>query len=194
MGLPARKMDAASATPRLRLVAAPARRASGPRKAKAGRSEAECRAVFLAVATVFLLFTAVALARVALTAQLAQAAFDAGKLRKDIKAQRLLTDRLEADRSTLMTPSRIESIASASMKMTKPRSVRYMALPATAATQAADSAPARTESKSGPPTVPDAETTARADTLGGIVSAAMDLAADEASALLVGDLGLASTR
>lgn len=191
MGQPARKFADAPARPRLSVVDPRTRQhrtASGRRTAP---GEAECRALFSAVCVVFVVLTAFGLARVALTAELTRAAFSGGDLRQEIKNQRQMTERLEADRSALLTPSRIEGIAAESMRMTQPKSVRYIRLSNKKARAVAGEtrSPVVAAADASPPTGD-----ARPDGLSKFVATAMDLAADEARALLVGDVGLASSR
>ena len=59
------------------------------------------------------------LARVALSAKVAEASIDQLQLERSIKAESRVADRLELDKSLLVTPSRIESIAAATSTMTK---------------------------------------------------------------------------
>lgn len=114
--------------------------------------------------------------RVSLAASAAEASIDAWKLRADVKAERLVTRTLEADRSALAAPSRIETIASQTLNMTKPTQVSYLQLPA--GTAEADSAPAAEEKPAGD----------------GVLATLVDLAAGEAQVMLVGDVGLGSNR
>lgn len=114
--------------------------------------------------------------RVSLAASAAEASIDAWKLRADVKAERLVTRTLEADRSALAAPSRIETIASQTLNMTKPTQVSYLQLPATADT-------------------PGATTDAEEKPAGpGMLATLVDLAAGEAQVMLVGDVGLGSHR
>lgn len=183
MGLPARKIDAEPVRPPLRLV--PQSTRSARRDDRASASEGECRALFIAVTFAFVVLTVFGLARVALTAELTRASFDSGVLRDRIKSERQITEQLEADRSALLTPSRIEGIASTSMKMTQPKNVRYLRIgKATKKTKVSPKTARATMLGPSP----------GASKLSGAVATVMDLAADEAKALLAGDVGLASSR
>ncbi len=107
-------------------------------------------------------------------------------LRKDIKAERLVGDMLEVDRSALTVPSRIESIAGATMQMAEADSIEYMALPESAQTESAEVNETAEE--------PVAETTGSRNQEGvaGVFASVMEMAAGEAQVLLVGDVGIAS--
>ena len=89
-------------------------------------------------------------------------------------AARARLDRLELDRSSLATPSRIESIA-VSWQMRKAPALRYIAMPS------GTTSPARQRAGGG-----------RA--LAQVIGAAASVTTREASVLLVGDAGLAATR
>jgi hypothetical protein len=120
------------------------------------------------------------LGRVALAVQATETSFDAGQLREDIKAERLHGDLLEVDKSALTTPSRIEAIAGTTMKMADADDVAYLALPEGEAAAAG--------------AVREVAATEPGQSEGGVVDALMELAAEEAQVLLVGDVGLASPR
>jgi hypothetical protein len=125
-----------------------------------------------------------ALGRVALAVEATEASFEANQIREDIKAERLTGQLLEVDKSALTTPSRIEAIAGSSMKMADANDVCYLALP---------EAPAASAEPAADPT-PDSSEVAVSEEDGGVVRALMDMAAEEAQVLLVGDVGLASPR
>jgi cell division protein FtsL len=113
--------------------------------------------------------------RVSLAASAAEASIDAWELRADLKAERLESRVLEADRSSLAAPSRIEAVASQTLNMTRPAQVSYLQLP---------SAPAQ-----------EGEEPAAPDKQGGKVLATLvDLAASEAHVMLVGDVGLGASQ
>ncbi len=183
MGQPARKTTArvSGAGPRpahLRLVS-PQARTRTPRAA----NEAATRSAFLLATAALVVVTALALARVAISAQVAEASIDSIKLRRTIKAERLVADKLELDRSLLITPSRIESEAVGGMQMTKATQVTYISLPA-ALEQRPDGSPA----PDGTGSVP------QGTALAGIVRTAAAVTETEARDLLVGDVGLAASR
>jgi cell division protein FtsL len=119
---------------------------------------------------------ALALGRVWLSAEAAEASIASSKLRTEIKAARFEGDMLEIQASRLATPSRIEAIAGGAMGMAAPTSVTYMNVaPANPAARSAEQKP-----------------TGRG--LKGAVASAMSMAAGEAEVLLVGDVGLATSR
>jgi hypothetical protein len=123
-----------------------------------------------------------------LSARAAELSIEANDLRKDIKSERLIGDLLEVDCSALTTPSRIESIAGATMKMTDAKAVSYMRLPETTSEAAIA------------PTVPDVpqrvseSPVVEPSGLAYVLSSVMDMAAGEAQMMLVGDVGLASAK
>jgi cell division protein FtsL len=184
MGLPARRMDVEEQPSRrthLHLVTTPAPRS--PRasaRAEERMQEARARAVFTIFVGVFAFVIALGGARVMLITQAAEASMSEGQIQANIKAQRSEADQLEVDRSALSTPSRIAGIASSTMKMGEPRSVRYLSLPGSASSGTGSSG---TEVSS-----------ASSSALERVLGAVMTLSAGEAQSLLVGDLGLAGSR
>jgi cell division protein FtsL len=124
-----------------------------------------------------------ALGRVALAVQATEASYEANRIRENIKAERLTGQLLEVDKSALTTPSRIEAIAGSTMRMADADEVCYLALPQ----EAVECAPATEET-------PDTTEVAVTEEDGGVMRALMDMAAQEAQVLLVGDVGLASPR
>lgn len=170
-------------------------RASAARDARS--TEAFCVAcVFMAVLAIF------GIGRVMLTAKAAEASIDAARLRGDIKAELFLGDALEAQHSALATPSRIESIAEESLKMAQASKVSYLALPAVAHVSASDDfvdevpkTPINNVTKGlETDTDPVALVEERTGTIAGIVKSVIELAAGEAHVLLLGDVGLATSR
>jgi len=118
--------------------------------------------------------------RVWLSVQAAQASIDSGKLRRDIKIEQYQGDMLEVQQSALATPSRIQAIAGGTMGMAPAASVSYLDL-------RGDSAPNPSATLASAKPVPS-------DGLSGTLAKAMDVAAGEARVLLVGDVGLSSSR
>lgn len=190
MGQAARRVGqgtAAHRQPRLRLAEpAPAKAGGGlSTRARARAEEARARALFGTF--LFVLIAAVALgsARVALIVRATEMSISETALQAEIKAQRVEGDQLEVDRSSLSTPSRIEGIASATMQMGRPRSVRYITLPGGEVTATAEaSSPRAAASVTGD----------RLGGLGAVLGAVLDMSAGEAQSLLVGELGLAGSR
>jgi hypothetical protein len=127
---------------------------------------------------VFAFAVALGGARVTLIARAAEATITEGRVQAAIKAQMAQADQLEADKSALSTPARIAGIASTTMGMGEPESVRYISLPVTPSSGGGSAVAARQS----PP-----------DALGSLFGAVMDLSAGEAQSLLVGDLGLAGS-
>ncbi len=167
--------------PAARIARKPARK-----PARAGAREARCRAIFTTVVTLAIAFTAVGLLRVAVVARAAEMTLSESQLAASIKTQRIEADRLEMDRSTLSTSSRIEEIASQSMGMGRPASVRYITMPGTSA--APDPGAARA-------TAAFSETAdAAGSAVASVIGALADMSAVEAQALLVGEVGLTGSR
>jgi hypothetical protein len=109
---------------------------------------------------------------------------DAWELRAEVKTERLSLRSLEADRSALAAPSRIEAVACETLNMARPATVAYLELPAQGATAADTTAAAVTATERLDLASAGAE----------VVATLMDLAAGEAEVMLVGDVGLGSLR
>ncbi len=153
----------------------------GSRRRSRARS-ARAAGTFRAVCVCFVLMALAGTVRVALAARAAEASMDAWELSAQVKEERLVGRTLEADRSALAAPSRIEAVASQTLNMTRPTQVSYLQLsppPASGGSQAVTGA-----TPAGAPS--DAES--------GLVATVMNLAASEAQVLLVGDVGLGSLR
>lgn len=176
MGLPAEKLEPRQRkeTPKLRLV-----RGAGKAPAKRIRPAVSPAAeLFRAFCLLFGLLAVLAVGRVWLSAQAAEASIASGHLRQQIKAERFAGDMLEIQASQLAAPSRVEQIAGKSLGMTAPRQVCYINVGTSAKpSHAATASPERGGTG-----------------LKGVVSSAMNLAAGEAQVLLVGDVGLASAQ
>ena len=188
MGQTARRIQAphsAVRTPRLRLVDTPPARAprssSTTSRARVRAEETRARSLFTAFVAIFCCAIVLGGARVTLTANAAQYSLSESKLLAEIKQERVAVDQLEVDRSALSTPSRIADIASASMSMGTPRSVKYITASDLEGSGAGQSAGSTTQS------------TAQG-ALERVVGAVVDLSAGEAQSLVVGDLGLAGSR
>lgn len=178
---------ARAATPSARAHASSKPRASKRTSSRAGTSGA--RALFAAFVWIALGITAVAMVRVGVMARVAEMSLSEGSLRRSIKTERVAAGQLEVDRSTLMAPSRVESIASATMQMTKPVSVNYLLLPPdanAAAVIASSTVSSKTSAGHGQKT--------QTSGLGAVIGAVLDMSAGEAQSLLVGDVGLAGSR
>lgn len=201
MGLPARKFEAEPfRRAHLQVVpdppARPARRTpaktrssaktrasvvtTGASRTRVRADEAQARNVFTMFITVMLAVLVIGGVRVAFVARAAEASLSESRLRTEIRAARAERDKLEVEKSSLSSPSRIAGIAESSMSMGQPRSVRYVTI---------DTASANT------PSGEVAQVSkAGMGTLSKVVDAVMALSAGEAQSLLVGDLGLAGSR
>jgi cell division protein FtsL len=122
-------------------------------------------------------------ARVTLLVRAAEASITESKVQASIKAQRVQVERLEADKSALSTPSRIAGIASSTMGMGEPASVKYVSLPGSGSASGSNAPSGVSPSGSG-----------STDVFGSIFNTLVELSAGEAQSLLVGDLGLAGSR
>ncbi len=179
MGAAARKIahahTAAPVRPVLRLV-------RGGHRRGAARSAAAASSAFRAVTLCLVVLAFAGVMRVTLAARAAEASIDAWELKAEVKAEKLVTRTLEADRSALAAPSRIEAVACQTLNMGRPTQVAYLELPSEDAV-GGDAAPASPAGNAG------AE-----DPGSGVLATLMDLAAGEAQVMLVGDVGLGSLR
>lgn len=191
MGLPALDMRGRGvpARPRLRLIKGSSAVKRGVRVSSA-RHDQRCRELFNVACVVMIGLTLFGLGRVMLSARAAETAMESGVLQSDIKEQRLAGDLLEVDKSALATPSRIEGIAGATLKMAAAPEVDYLCLPSSSTT-------ATPAIEGGSVPIERAAQVSTADVGGGLtgmLSSVMEMAAGEAELLLVGDAGLASAR
>lgn len=188
MGLPARKPAANARGAGRERNAATLRLVSSQRRpvkrAASGPAEAACRSAFQVAMVALVALTCLGLARVALSARVAEASIDQLQLERSIKAENRVGDKLELDRSLLVTPSRIESLA-ADLDMTQAPAVRYLAVPETAEPAHVTGEPRESSAVA----MPDA-----GRTLSGMLSAALDVTEKEARTLLVGDAVVAASR
>lgn len=176
MAVAARKLDHGRTVvrqPALRLVTTAPVRGGRPRPRARGRSSSSL--VFRACCVAMVALACVGLLRIALAVQAAEAAIDTMEIQRSIKAEQLAGKSLEADRSALAAPSRIQALADASLNMTKAGSVRYISIAQEGAGTSGD-------------------TPEGGGALKAAMSTVMDLAAGEAQVLLVGDMGLATGR
>jgi hypothetical protein len=147
--------------------------------------------MFRLVLVGLLALTLFGLARVALSAKVTEASMSALRLEKTIKDETRVADQLELDKSMLVTPSRIESIAAGSLQMTKAPAPKYISVPGTVAV-----APPVTSLPAAPSAVSVSETGASGagNALSAVLGAALGVTEREARTLLVGDVGLAASR
>ncbi|HAL29838.1 MAG TPA: hypothetical protein DCP20_03865 [Coriobacteriia bacterium] len=179
MGAAARKITrtAAPARPALKVVRGGSRRT---------RTRAAAIGTFRLVATCMVILMTAGVVRVSLAASAAEASIDAWELRSEVKAERQVGRTLEADRSALASPSRIEELACQTLNMTRPAEVCYLEMPA-AAVAASPGEDALVDDVDTEP-APVREAAQR------VVATLADLAASEAEVLLVGDMGLGTLR
>jgi len=180
VGAAARKIvhSATPAQPRLEVVRGGAARTRA-------RSTASADGLFRVLAVCLVIFSVAGIVRVSLTARAAEVTIDAWELRAEVKSERQATHALEADRSALASPSRIEALACETLNMTKPAQVCYLELPETGASAeaTADELSSVRVARADPAEVTDG---------GSVIRTLMDLAASEAQVLLVGDMGIGS--
>lgn len=183
MGLPARRIEAEPFR-RTRLYVVPdpparaARRASTSARTRVRAEEARARSIFTLFLTALVAIVLIGGVRVAFIARAAEASLSESRVRAEIRAERAERDKLEVERSSLSSPSRIAGIAETSMEMGKPKSVRYVTMDTTASHNTSTSN----------------KVTASASPVEQVFGAVMALSAGEAQSLLVGDLGLAGSR
>ncbi|HEY5541220.1 MAG TPA: hypothetical protein VIL41_07190 [Coriobacteriia bacterium] len=178
MGLPALKHEPRPEPrrPHLRVVEnAPVRKP----KRRAATSHAAAHQAFIFFAVIVGVVAVLGVGRVWLSVQAAQASIDCGKLQTAIKAARYEGDMLEIQQSALATPSRIQAVAVGTMGMAPATSISYLRLePGGAGTVEFAENPAPAASPASQAVLHD---------LVGVVAA-------EARMLLVGDVGLASSK
>jgi len=140
--------------------------------------------------------TVIGVGRVALTAAAAQTSMDSSKLRKEIKAARYEGDMLEVQQSALAAPSRVRKLAGADLALGEPKSVCYLGLDGAAVCEPK----AKPKAKKPAPTAakrsagPAKRAQAAPKGVDALVQTVIDVAAGEAQLLLVGDVGIASSR
>ena len=192
MGLPAVRTDVAHRVrPRLALVPktrSKTRRGGGVPKAC---HSARCRESFTVFVVVAVLFSGLGVARVALASRAAAISIESGMMRARVKEARFQGDMLEIKLSQLSTPSRIRGIAGKKMRMAPAGLIWYMTIDG--AKQGAGKAQGKAQNKTGKTDfVATQKSTGRAG--GNLLSSIMHTAAGEAQVLLLGDVGLASSR
>ena len=179
MGLPAVKHEPAAAVrrPHLRLVApesaAPKRTATATRQA----AHAAAYQAFMFFAVVVGVVAALGVGRVWLSVKAAEASIDCGRLQTQIKAARYEGDMLQIQASALSSPSRIQGLAQGQLGMAPATAVSYMRITEDGGTKIAAADTPQPASK-GP----------------SVLNSLVGVAALEARMLLVGDVGLTSTR
>ena len=178
MGLPALRHDAQTEhdrRPHLRLVKPHVE--VTPRH-KSGASHSAAYEMYIFFAVIVGVFALLGVGRVWLSVQAAEASIDSGQLRREIKVERYRGDMLEIQQSALATPSRIQAIAGTTMGMAPATTVSYLDMRDDGAVEG----------------TPKAVDVAMSGGTAGLLVRMMDVAADEAQVLLVGDVGLASSK
>jgi len=177
MGLPARQEQKTDhRRPHLRVVPPPATRRPGSSRQTANAAAYQ---VFMLFAVFIAVVAVLGLGRVWLSVQAAQASIDSGKLQTAIKTARYEGDMLEIQQSALATPSRIQAVAVGTMGMAPATSVSYLQM----SDVMRDATPTKVEAPKSPAPAGSA-----------MLEQVMSVAAGEARMLLVGDVGLSSSR
>ena len=178
MGLPAVKHDYApvASRPHLRVVGPGTKVTSGKSGPSRQAEPAAAYQAFVFFATIVAVVAVLGVGRIWLSVQAAEASIDCGKLQTEIKAARYEGDMLQIQASALSSPSRVQSMAQGQLGMAPATSVSYMKITSDNGQKVAivDTPPTSTRP-------------AMVDSLVGVVAA-------EARMLLVGDVGLASSR
>lgn len=177
MGLPALRHEPPQRAqrPRLRVVQPQARPGGRPKKRA---SHAGAYQAFIFFSAIIIVVAVLGLGRVWLSVQAAQASIESAQLQRAIVQERYSGDMLEVQQSALATPSRIQAIAGRTMGMAPATSYMYLKLD--------------TSSGGAQPVAAGAQQTKTK--VGGVLKQVMNVAAGEAQTLLVGDLGLSSTK
>ena len=177
MGLPALRIEheAGRVRPHLRLV-----RTRPTAAARRSAAHAVAYEAFVTFCVLVAVLALAALGRVWLSAEAAQATLESSTLREEIKAARFEGDMLEVQESQLASAGRIRLVASKSLGMAPAEKTAYIDLRPDPATRR------QTKTAAAPmAAVPEDS---------GVVDSVVDVAAGEARVLLVGDVGLASSR
>ena len=167
MGLPAVKHESRPAVRRPHLRSAPTRQAA----------HAAAYQAFIFFATIVAVVAILGVGRVWLSVQAAEASIDCGRLQTAIKAARYEGDMLQIQASALSSPARVQTMAQGQLGMAPATSVSYMRITPDNGQKVA--------LVDAPPVM--SATPAVFDRLVGVAAA-------EARMLLVGDVGLASSR
>ncbi|MCX8006898.1 MAG: hypothetical protein N3B11_02140 [Coriobacteriia bacterium] len=176
MGLPARKIE----HERHGQSRSASRAAAGRRVSRTRRAAHTSTLVVRGCAVAIAVLAFAGIGRVAIAVRAAEAAIDAHRLERSIRSELLESRELEADCSALEAPSRIGALASNALNMRATSAPKYICVPARHDAEG-------TQSKS---------VAQHGSVHGGSALAALleDLVSGEAQALLVGDVGIASSR
>ncbi len=160
--------------------------------AKARGRYGEASTMLRVFSVCMLVFALFGLTRVALAAKVGEAAIDADRLRDDIREELCTGETLQAEQGSLASPSRIEALARASMGMADPQGVGHLSLEGRVPADSAGAGDVATTSGAYRASLTYADD--RPPSAAGLIGELMDMAAGEAQFLLVGDVGLASSR
>lgn len=190
MGLPAVRHDMPSRSPRPRLALVEVERSGKRRSEPVARSRVchsvHCRNTFKTFLAVAILFAGLGVARVGLASRAAAVSIESGRMRQKIKEARFVGDSLEIKISQLATPSRIRAIAGKKMKMAPAAGIWYMTIDGSKQPKPPTAKKSVLRAREVPVVRPKAGES--------LLSSIMHTAAGEAQVLLLGDVGLASTR
>lgn len=189
MGLPALKHTArtqVSRRPHLKVVA-PRERTSSKRPSSAAAHD-QARAMFRMFAVLVTIVAILGMGRVWLSAQAERSALSSAELKAQIKSARYEGDILEVRRSALASPSRVRTIATSTMGMAPAKKVTYVSM-----ADVARRAPVSAQKPSADP-VAVASVASGAGGVKAALSTLIDLTAEEAQLLLVGDVGVSAAR
>jgi cell division protein FtsL len=181
MGLPALRQEPRVTLhrPHLRVVSPGSKAPKGAaRPAVRPRTNSSAYQSFVFFAVVVVVLAGLGVGRVWLSVQAAQASIDCGKLQSAIKTARYEGDMLEIQKSALSTPSRVQAIAVRQLGMAPAVSMSYLRI---------DSAKRST-------VVAKSDASPQRGTRSDVLDQLMGIAAAQARMLLVGDVGLSSSR
>ena len=195
MGVPALQHERVAARSRSSLALVPsdprpARPSTSRRSSSRARGAARHREAFTVFLVVAITLAVLGVTRVALCARAAAVSIESGRLREQIKDERFKGDMLEIQQSALATPSRIQAIAAATMRMKQAGAACYITIGGATVCTTDESEPTSGTGAISAST-PDSSRRGVAD---GLLASIMNTAAGEAQALLLGDVGLASSR
>ena len=179
MGLPALKQEPrpVARRPHLRVVTSATKTTARKPSASRQRARGAAYQAFVFFGVVVAVIAVLGAGRVWMSVQAAQASIECGKLQTAIKAARYEGDMLEIQASALSTPSRVQGVAQGQLGMGPATSVSYLKI-------APDS--------SAPVVL--AETVPQESERPAVLERLVGVAAAEARILLVGDVGLASSK
>lgn len=178
MGLPALRIEheATHRGPHLRLVRTT--QSSSTRRSKASAAAYEAFVTFCILVAVLAL---AATGRVWLSAEAASATIRSARLGEEIKAARFEGDMLEVQKTRLASSGRIRRVATMKLGMSVAEKTSYIDLRAAKSPKQASGV------------VPSTKTSGSVG-LSGVLDSVVAVAAGEARVLLVGDVGLSSSR